>query len=274
VDYRHKGVWELIATALPPATPALEVGAAKIIGGPYNAGRMILAALSPTNHMSPLTLVVLAIVFIASVWVYGQLVRRETSHRRMAILGEWARSHDLRLTHPADAQDAGDFLTPLGPFNPRIELLIHDKQLALMQVRTGNSPSASAPAATAPHWHLLLRRFDQNWPTTALRPTAHTFSIVDLFGMTSFPSLGATQRFVVFGGDAEAARALSESAPALLPPDVGLLLHGEFLILDFTSRHFDQIEFERMIDLAEQLSPRLAAPGAAGRVGGDPSSRK
>ena len=79
--------------------------------------------------------------------------------------------------------------------------------------------------------------------------------------MTSFPSLGATQRFVVFGGDAEAARALSETAPACSPPDVGLLLHGEFLILDFTSRHFDQIEFERMIDLAEQLSP----PGRPGR---------
>lgn len=219
---------------------------------------MILAALTQISHMSPLTLVILAIIFLASVLVFGELVRRETSHRRMALLGEWARSQGLRLIHPANGQNAADLLAPLAPFNPRIDLLIHGPQFALAQLRTENSPSASA--STSPHWRLLLHRLNQDWPTTALRPTAHTHSIVDLFAISSFPSLGSTQRFVVFGGDAAAARALSESAPTLLPPDVGLLLHGPFLILDFTSRPFDQIEFGRMIDLAAQLSPRLTSP--------------
>jgi hypothetical protein len=96
---------------------------------------------------------------------------------------------------------------------------------------------------------------------TALRPTSHTSSIIDLFSMSSFPSLGATQRFVIFGADGAAARSLSDStAAALLPPDIGLILHGMFLILDFTSRPFDQIEFGRMIDLADQLAPRLIPP--------------
>jgi hypothetical protein len=210
------------------------------------------------QHVSLLTLAVLAVIFVASVWIFGELVRRETSHRRMALLRQWARSRDLRLEDSSDAPQAGDFLAPLAAFNPNIDLLIHGPSIAIMQVRTENPSSASAPAATAPRWHLLLRRLDQDWPMTALRPTAHTFSIVDLFGMSSFPSLGSTQRFVVFGVVAESARALSESAvPALLPPDVGLLLDGSFLILDFTPRPFDQIEFGRMIDLAEQLAPRL-----------------
>ena len=47
------------------------------------------------------------------------------------------------------------------------------------------------------------------------------------------------------------------SAPALLPPDVALIVTGNRLILDFSTRHFDEIEFDRLIQLAEQLAPRL-----------------
>lgn len=227
---------------------------------------MLTAAKVLTDHISLLTLGVLAAIFTASVWVFGQLVRRETSHRRRAILSEWARTRDLRLADPANAPDASVFMTPLAAFNPRIDFLIHGRQIAIVQVRTDNSPSASGTGSVAPHWKLLLRRLDEDWPITALRPTAHTSSLIDLFSMSSFPSLGATQRFVIFGVNAAAARSLSAStAPALLPPDIGLLLHGQLLILDFTPRPFDQIEFGRMIDLAEQLAPRLIPPrpGAA-----------
>jgi hypothetical protein len=233
--------------------------AAEIIGGAYNGDLMLGVVKVLIQHVSLLTLAVLAVVFVASVWVFGELVRRETSHRRLALLSQWARSRGLRLDDSDDAPRAADFLAPLAAFNPSIDLLIHGPSIAIVQVRTENPTAASAPTATAPRWHLLLRRLDHQWPMTALRPTAHTFSIVDLFGMSSYPSLGSTERFVVFGAAAESALALSDSAiPALLPPDVGLLLAGSFLILDFTTRPFDQIEFGRMIDLAEQLAPRLA----------------
>jgi hypothetical protein len=209
---------------------------------------------------SLLTLGVLAVIFTASVLIFGQLVRRETSQRRRAILSEWARTRDLRLADPARTPAAGVFMTPLAGLNPRIDFLIHGPQTAIVQVRTDIAGPAAATAAP-PLWNLLLRRLDQDWPMTALRPTSHTSSIIDLFSMSSFPSLGATQRFVIFGADAAAARSLSDStAAALLPPDIGLVLHGMFLILDFTARPFDQIEFGRMIDLADQLAPRLIPP--------------
>ena len=68
-----------------------------------------------------------------------------------------------------------------------------------------------------------------------------------------------TERFVVFGSESCAAKALAESsAPALLPPDIALIATGTYLILDFSTRHFDEIEFERLIDLARQLAPRLS----------------
>jgi len=47
---------------------------------------------------------------------------------------------------------------------------------------------------------------------------------------------------------------------SLLPPDVGLLLHGRHLVLDFSDRPFDAIEFGRMLALADQLAARLPVP--------------
>jgi hypothetical protein len=51
---------------------------------------------------------------------------------------------------------------------------------------------------------------------------------------------------------------LSKSqARALLPPDIGMLLHGQYMVLDFSSRPFDGIELGRMVALAEQLEQHI-----------------
>ena len=56
------------------------------------------------------------------------------------------------------------------------------------------------------------------------------------------------------GTEPTAARDLARSTlMALLPPDLGLLLVGRHLLLDFSARPFDPIEFGRMIALADQL---------------------
>jgi hypothetical protein len=34
-------------------------------------------------------------------------------------------------------------------------------------------------------------------------------------------------------------------------------LAGDYLILDFSTRPFDEVEFDRLLDLANQLTPRL-----------------
>ena len=47
---------------------------------------------------------------------------------------------------------------------------------------------------------------------------------------------------------------------SLLPADVGLLLIGRQLLLDFSDRPFDSIEFGRMMSLTDQLVKHLPAP--------------
>jgi hypothetical protein len=107
-------------------------------------------------------------------------------------------------------------------------------------------------------WNVLIRQVEANWPPTALRPTAKDHSLLDLFSLASYPSMIASERFVIFGADSAAARALSKSSlPALLPPDVGLLLHGRNMVLDFSDRPFDTLEFDRMLALANSLVSHL-----------------
>jgi hypothetical protein len=52
---------------------------------------------------------------------------------------------------------------------------------------------------------------------------------------------------------------LAESpAQGLLPPDIGLLLIDRMLILDFSGRRFDPVEFDRMLVLAGQIDDFLS----------------
>ena len=108
---------------------------------------------------------------------------------------------------------------------PGVRLWLAGKTIQLIQMQL--KESASDGSVTADSWHVLIRQVESNWPPTALRPTAKERSLLDLFSLASFPSMIASERFVIFGADSAAAKALSQSSlPALLPPDVGLLLHG------------------------------------------------
>jgi hypothetical protein len=108
-------------------------------------------------------------------------------------------------------------------------------------------------------WHVMVRQISTSpWATTGLRPATAPASLLDQFSLSSYPRMGDTARFNVFGTDSQAARILSKShVRALLPPDVGLLLHGQHLVLDFSSRPFDGIELGRMVALADQLVQHL-----------------
>jgi hypothetical protein len=204
------------------------------------------------NHPSPVVLLTLAVILGASLWVFATLVRRETRHRRRVSLSLWARSHEMRL-HAA----GGEVPALLRQFNPKVCQSLSGRGMMLLQIETSDV-AATVPTSKR-QWNIILHDLNGPWPTTALRPTAHTTSVVDLFSLSSYPSLMPSERFMVFGVESRAARALAEStAPALLPPDVALIVSGNCLLLDFSSRHFDEIEFDRLIDLAEQLAPRLS----------------
>jgi len=210
------------------------------------------AAYASAPPLSPTVLLTLALILTASLWVFATLIRRETRHRRLVAMSLWARSHDMRLYAAS-----GETPPLLKQFNPKIRQSLSGRGITLAQIETA---AIDATVNTSKRqWNVILRDLSGVWPTTALRPTAHSLSLIDLFSLSSYPSLMPSDRFMVFGVEGRAAKALAEStAPALLPPDVGLIVAGNCLLLEFSGRHFDEIEFDRLIDLAEQLAPRLS----------------
>jgi hypothetical protein len=228
----------------------------------------------PSAPFSFLTLLVLLCVLGLSCLTFWLLVRRATSHRRWVALSDWARARGFRYRPIGDGEPPEPFSVMPGA-RPRVRLWLASEGVELLQLEPPDAGSpASAGAGTAPakaggpddglaprpSWHVLIRRIESNWPPTALRPTAQDKSPLDLFSLASFPSMIASERFVIFGADSAAARTLSKSSlPALLPPDVGLLLHARRVVLDFSARPFDTIEFDRMLALANSLTSHLPA---------------
>jgi hypothetical protein len=228
--------------------------AAEIIGGPYNWPVMLAAEQVLVGRPSPLVLGTLIVILGASVGVFVALVKRETKRRRAVALAQWARSRGLRIAADPDDLPA---LAPLKQFNAKVRCAIGGQDVTLARLQTADA-GLTAASASPRTWSVLVRKLPCRWPTTALRPTAHAVSLVDLFSLSSYPSLMPTERFMIFGSESRAAKALAESEiPALLPADVALVLHEEHLILDFSTRPFDEVEFDRLIDLSRQLAPRL-----------------
>jgi hypothetical protein len=224
----------------------------------------IIAAAPPP--LSPLILLSLLALLATSVTMYWLLVRRWTSRRQWVSLAEWARQSGFRLGRRAGAGDA--ILPPpldaLGSARIAVRLELTGDRSSILQAQPADPPDAPPGAHPTP-LNLLVRKLEAAWPPTALRPvhSAAGKSVADLYSLAGFPLMGAGQRFGVLGADEGAARTLAQSSVrALLPQDVGLLLHGQYLVLDFSTRPFDGLEFSRMISLADQLVAHL--PGVRG----------
>lgn len=202
----------------------------------------------------PVPLVLLT-VLIASSLVFRMLVRRWTTRRHWLELSRWAIENDMTL----DGANRAVAPAPLATFTdpaPSASLALTSQTLAIAEIHTQKSQRTDSSQFT--RWHVMVRKMDSRWPPTGLRPQANASSLLDLFPLTSFPSMSPPERFVVFGSDSSSARRMARSSlPALLPPDIGLLLHGSTLILDFTARPFDAIELSRLCSLIEQLLAHL-----------------
>jgi hypothetical protein len=218
----------------------------------------------PYAPFSFVTLLVLLGVLGLSCLTFWLIVRRATSHRRWVALSDWGRSRGFRY-HPIGA---GELPEPFSLMSiaapPTVRLWMASKTAQLIQMQPAQPPtlhaSAAAAAAAPPPatWHVLIRHVESTWPPTALRPTAKEDTLLDHFALASFPAMISSERFVIFGADAAAAPAIARSSlPALLPPDIGLLLHGQRMVLDFSNRPFDTIEFDRMLALANHLLGHL-----------------
>ena len=230
----------------------------------------------PHAEFSVLTLLAFLGVLGMSSLTFWLLVRRATSHRTWVALSDWGRSRGFRF-HPIGGDGAGTRRDAPPPFStlpaarPNVRLWLSDATTQLLQLQPpdsaaarpatagASSPGGAEPPLVPPRtWHALVRQIETNWPPTALRPAAREESLLDLFSLASYPSMIASERFVIFGTDSAAAQTVAKSSlPALLPPDVGLLLHGRVLVLDFSARPFDTIEFDRMLALVDHLAARL-----------------
>jgi hypothetical protein len=210
--------------------------------------------LSAADLAAPFSIKIFAtllLIVLGSMSMFLILAARWTVYRKRVALREWADESGFTMRR------GGECPPPLSLGDAHVELCLEGRGETLLQLRTATTPASRHPDRPS-RWHLLIRKLPGNWPLTALRPAAHATSIIDLLAVSSFPSLLPPERFVVFGTAGEAAAALSEShVPALLPHDVGLVLSGTHLILDFSGRAFDELEFNRLRELAEQLAEKL-----------------
>jgi hypothetical protein len=203
-----------------------------------------------------LTLFILVLILGVSALVYRGLVRHWADLRSRTILSDWAGENHFEL-RDGRTTALPPFLSSLTQPNPRACVELADSRNSILQIETPRTPASRNPDQPS-RWNLLLRPINATWPTTGLRPAVRATSLIEFFPIDSYPSLAPPDRFMVFSADARAAWNLVNSAArGLLPPDTGLVLHDHFLVLDFSARPFDPIEFQRMITLADQLSAVL-----------------
>lgn len=191
---------------------------------------------------------VLVVVTAISVAVFVLETRRWTTRRWWVALTDWAAANGFAVRREG-TPEVSAVLASIGLGAGRPGLNLSRAAIWIFQMETGGQDGQ------ATRWNLVMQKVGRRWPATGLRPAGPDGSIVDVLALTSYPSLANAERFVVHGAETAAARALAGSPMAnLLPRDIGLLLAGEYLVLDFTRRPFDTIEFGRMLALAKQLA--------------------
>jgi hypothetical protein len=251
---------------------------------PARYSTAMVGEFQPPLWITFVVLFTLAVVFAASWWMFFSLVHRWTSARPWFALSDWAKERGFHFARVPDAPaDPAAAPAPL-PLPPPLEMLadqeaqaitvLTDHKLQLIEFRwhappppPASSPDAG-PQANPAKWtpgHVLLQAIDDPWPPTGLRPVDHATSLLDTLIPAGTAVSGSNERFAVLGQDLAATRLLAASSVrALLPADVGFLLFGQTLMLDFSARPFDPIELDRMLAVADQVAahvPRLTRFG-------------
>jgi hypothetical protein len=225
----------------------------------YNGGIMVWAMMVPARF-SWWVLLGLASIFGASVGMFWYLCARWTTRRQWVVLRDWAGEHGFRMSGAGE----GRVPVPLDGME-RVKgenrVMLVGERVVVAQIQTDGTPGSRTPHEPSV-WNVLVWEVAGRWPATGLRPAANARSVLDLFSMSSFPSLAPPERFVVFGTDSSAARALADShVRALLPADVGLVVIGGSMVLDFSVRPFDGIAIGRLRALAAQVGGHLPGVG-------------
>jgi hypothetical protein len=197
-----------------------------------------------TNTFSWFTLLLLVLLFGLSLGMFMILERRWTTQRKWVELREWARSRGLRMRRSGHVPEALAMITFAQPW---VRLLFWDEGMSLLQLQT-MQPEARG-------WNVLVARC-VGWRggPAAIRPVHQPASLMDLLNLPVVPTPVGTARFVALARETRSARMLvSSPVRGLIPPDVGLLRTEQWLVLDFSTRPFDPVELDRMLELARQI---------------------
>jgi len=177
-------------------------------------------------------------------------------------MSEWGRQRGFVLDVAADVRTLGPPLDKLATHSPQLAVCLDDGRTRIIAIVADPPARPDGSSGTGQlTWRLLLRRIEPTLRTAGLRPTHDRHSFLDLFSLSSFTGAG-TDRFVLYATDSEAAREFpAHAVRSLTPADVGVLVQDGVLLLDFSSRPFDDLEFNRMNALADQLAQKLTKPG-------------
>jgi len=199
----------------------------------------------PKAEFSWLIFFLMSAIFLGSVVMFFTLVRRWTVNRRWTTLQAWARDHGFR--HERSDQTPPP---PLDDLHLIPQLVVSSGPITLIDF----SPLTSEDQLPI---RVLHRQIDWPLAPAGLRPMAAQVSLLDRFSLHPYPLITSNERFLAIGVDSLAARRVADALRTLLPADLGLLIHHRSLIIDFSARHFDAIEFDRMIALSDQLVAHL-----------------
>lgn len=232
--------------------------------------KMFFLADNPVPILQSLIILLVLIILLgASCWVFSVLLKMWTTHRPIAALRQWARPRGYAVlgteqaTVPAIMDRSDPTLTAI--LELRTLRLTKTQPRATSFIQLENMSSSGAGSAEGGRrWHVMIMGMEGEWPITGLRPAHAACSILDLLRLRTSPSLVESQRFSVMGQEIARARQLAGSGVrSLLPADIGLILGPGVLLLDFSARPFDDIEFERMLVIANQALAALPAPATA-----------
>ncbi len=206
-----------------------------------------------TYQFSWLILLLLVFLLLVSVGMYTIVVRRATTGRHWVAMQEWARQHRFRMVSlPAPLPPPLDRIADM---TVRPTIVATTGTVTLVRLESIFDEQSLV-------WHAMIHEIESDWPATALRPGAVTRSLLDHFQLQSHAAL-STERFEIIGESRRAAQALADSSErAILPADIGLLLIDRLLLIDFSARPFDPIQFMRIMAMAQQLIahlPQMAA---------------
>jgi len=213
----------------------------------YPSG-MILAEVISSPRFSAAIFVTLMICLIASLVMFVVLVRRWISQKFRFELEQWAGQRLFEISAKPNTEALPPPLDKSEGFGLCARRFFKSKDVTIAQL-------VLAPSTTDVRvFNVCVAPSAVQVSPVALKPLKISEQLViDLFRLAPAAST-SSERFQIYGNDLSANLRISESSVAgIVPPDIGFLFSGGQLLIDFSARPFDPIEFDRMLALAQQV---------------------